>query len=824
MSNMISPLFDEETADATPLSRVLGAATRILTLVLVFLLPLFFLPWTLDVAEFNKQLLLLTVASLAGLAWLGKMLLDRRFEYRRSFLNVFVLLILVSSLLSTLFSESRYASLVGDAGQEMEGFITLLGFVIMYFVVANTFRGVQALKHLLSAAVGGGFFVALFAVLQGLHVYVFPFDFAKSSAFNAIGTPAALGVYLACIVTLCGGLLMLEHDERNDIKGIAKKVALAVTAALSLFVIAVIDFNPVTVSLLCGSAVLLACAFVHANSTKGVTKVLLPIIALAVSVLLFFFRVPAVLESVAEVMPSMKTSVGIVQETLREHPFLGSGPGTFIFDYAKFHPVSVNQSDFWSVRFDRAASHFLTSFATTGFFGALVWILFALSLFFVVAKKVLRSEDEHHHLLFGVFAAWTVLLVARCVYSSTITLELMFWLMTAALLVAHQKEQVSKRFDESPQAAMLITLLFIVGLVFACAGVFVAGERYAAEISYVKANTLSKENGDPSAVVQELTHAITLNRYNSVYLRNLAVAYLMKVNAEAAAPNIVQKKDEKKEDFVARVDRARQESLKVVTVDAASAVNAAKAATDLDPNNVATWTVLASTYQSLIGVTENADVWALNSFQRVLALEPNNPETHTNVGKVYLYQSDHQKQLANGIKDKQAKTDADKKVSDSLDQAADEFNKAIALKPDYAVAHYNLAIVYDRQGKLKDAIAKMESVIVHNGNDVGLGFQLALLYYRDGRKDDAVRLLESVVKLAPNYSNARWYLAAMYEEKGNIDGALSQIVKVQELNPGNDLVAQKLQDLQRKKPWASLPPPVEQAAPVVPPPPAPVKK
>ena len=822
---MISPLFSEETEDATPLSRVLGAATRILTLVLVFLLPLFFLPWTLDVAEFNKQLLLLTVASLAGLAWLGKMLLERRFEYRRSFLNVFVLLILVSSLLSTLFSESRYVSLVGDAGQEMEGFITLLGLVIMYFVAANTFRGVQALKQLLFATVGGGFFVALFAVLQGLHVYVFPFVFAQTSSFNAIGTPAALGVYLACIVTLCGGLLMLEHSEQNDIKGIAKKVALAATAALSLFVVAVIDFNPVTVSLLCGSAVLLVCAFVHANSTKGVTKVLLPIIALAISVLLFFFRVPAILESVAEVMPSMKTSVGIVQETLREHPFLGSGPGTFIFDYAKFHPVSVNQSDFWSVRFDRAASHFLTSFATTGFFGALVWILFALSLFFVVAKKVLRSEDENHHLLFGVFAAWTVLLVARCVYSSTVTLEFMFWLMTAALFVAYQKEQVSKRFDESPQAAMLITLLFIVGLVFACAGVFVAGERYAAEISYAKANTLSRENGDPSAVVLELTHAITLNRYNSVYARNLALAYLMKVNAEAAAaPNLVPKKDEKKEDFAARVDYARQATLKVITADAASAIDAAKAATDLDPNNVVTWSVLASTYQSLIGVTDNADDWALKSFQSALALEPNNPETHTNVGKVYLYQSDHQKQLADGIKDKQAKTDADKKVSDLLDQAADEFNKAIALKPDYAVAHYNLAIVYDREGKLKDSITKMESIIVHNGTDVGLGFQLALLYYRDGRKDDAVRLLESVVKLTPNYSNARWYLAAMYEEKGNIDGALSQIVKVQELNPGNTLVAQKLQDLQKKKPWASLPPPVEQSAPIVPPPPAPVKK
>ncbi len=813
MSDMMNSPFAQDANETTPLSRLCGAIVRVVSLALVFFTPLFFLPWAVDVVEFNKQLLLFVGVTIIGLAWLGKTLLEKRFTYQRSFVNIFVILILLATLASAWFSESRYMSIVGDFGQEMAGFSTALVLAVLYFVLTSTFRDERSLKQLLTVTVGGGFFTALFALLQGLHVYVFPFDFAKLAAFNTIGTASALGVYLAFIVTLCGTMLMTAHGENNGKKEIAKKLALVVTAALALFLIVTIDFNPVTWSLLCGSAILIVCAFVHAKSAKGVASAVLPIVALAVAVLLLIFHSPVKLDFASEVMPSMATSADIAQKILRERPFLGSGPGTFIFDYARFHPESVNRSEFWNIRFDRGASHLVTSLATTGFVGTLSWALLVLSLLFVVSKKILRTSDEQPHLLFGVFAAWATLVVARCLYSSNVTLEFVFWFATAALLIAYQKKSTTVTFEKSPHAAMLVSFLFIAGLIFSSAGLFVEGQRYAAEIAYMKAVSIDRAHGSPDDVVNGLQHAVELNGRNNAYLRNLALAYLARADATlAAAPRMDQKPGERKQDYDVRVAFARQEQIKTVSGDTVAAVNTAKAATAMEPKNVAAWSVLASIYARLMGVTDGADDWALKSFQSVLELEPNNPSTHTEIGKVYVFQSDQAKQEAAALKDDQAKKDAQKKSDDALENAVDEFTKAIALKSDYAPAHYNLALVYDRQGKLKDAIKKMESIIPTNAKDVGLGFQLALLYYRDGRKDDAIRMLEAVVRLSPNYSNAMWYLAAMYEEKGKIDGAVALLTKVKELNPGNDLVTQRLNNLSRKRPIpAGLPLPVEQS-------------
>ncbi len=802
----------------TQLGRLCDTVIRGTIFLLVFLVPLFFLPWTTETAELNKQLLLVVGAAVTGMAWLGKMMVERRCEYRRSIINILVVLLLAAYAVSAWFSESRYTSTSGDFGQEMHGLITMFAFVILYFVVINNFREVKSLKRLLFTMILSGSFVSIYALLQGIGVYIFPFNFSKTASFNTIGTASALGVYLSFIVTLCGGMLMAgHHTVGTGTKGILTKTFLALTALVSLFLIGVVDFLPVTLPLLLASAALIIFAFFHARSVKSVGgSVALPFVAFVLSTFLLFARLPIASSFPSEVMPSIASSAGIAIKTLRAHPFVGSGPGTFLFDYAKYRPVANNLSQFWNVRFDRSASHAITTLATTGFVGTLPWLLIALLLFFSAGYRFFnKTQEEMGHLLIGAFAAWFLLLVARLTYSSTITLEFIFWMTMAVLVATYRKEFFLVKFEHSSRAMMFVPLLFILGVVFTCTGMFVEGQRYAAEIAYAKGVRIDHMNGSPDETVKWLSRAVELNGQNDLFLRNLALAYLTKANAAlAVTPNVVQKKDEKKEDYAVRVQQAKQDQLKEVSQSAAAAVNAAQSAVVLDENSVANWATLASVYQSLLGVTAGSDTFAIASYQKIFTLEPTNPATHTELGKVYLYQADQVKQSEQTMKDDTEKKDAEKKINDLFGKAMDEFTKAIALKSDYSPAHYNLALIYDRQGKLKDAIKKVESIVAYNNQDVSVGFQLALLYYRDGRKDDAVRLLESVVKLSPNYSNARWYLAGMYEEKGNIDGALAQVMKVLALNPNSDLAKQKLDALSKKKtPPAPLPLSLDHPAP-----------
>jgi tetratricopeptide (TPR) repeat protein len=114
-------------------------------------------------------------------------------------------------------------------------------------------------------------------------------------------------------------------------------------------------------------------------------------------------------------------------------------------------------------------------------------------------------------------------------------------------------------------------------------------------------------------------------------------------------------------------------------------------------------------------------------------------------------------------------------------------------------AHFNLGVVYERQGKLKDAVTKLEQVLNANKQDVGVAFQLATLYYRVGEKDNSQKLFEQIVAVVPTYANARWFLSVIYEEKGLYDQAIAQVQAVKATNPGNTSVDQRLATLEKEK-------------------------
>ena len=77
---------------------------------------------------------------------------------------------------------------------------------------------------------------------------------------------------------------------------------------------------------------------------------------------------------------------------------------------------------------------------------------------------------------------------------------------------------------------------------------------------------------------------------------------------------------------------------------------------------------------------------AVECYQRTLAIKPNYAEAHYNLG--------------NALKDQ-----------GKLDDAVVSFERALALKPDYAEAHTNLGNILRDQGKLGDAAARYQRAL-----------------------------------------------------------------------------------------------------------------
>lgn len=788
------------------LARMCDAVIRWTLVALAFLVPLFFLPWTSNVLELHKQLLVIVGAGVAGLAWVAKMLAERKFEYRQSVVNAMVLLFFGVYVASTLMSQSRYSSLMGDFGQEKSGLFTVFAFVIIYFVTATAVKDLKDLRRLLNTMVAGGFVAGLFALLQALGLFLLPFDFTKASSFNTIGSVGTLAVYMSFVVALCGGLLLIGHrqTEAQRKRDMVGKIFMAVTAAIALFIVALVDFNPIWWSLLAASAVLIVFAFFHAGQMKGIRGVLLPMIALLVSLFLMYFRFPLSAYQ-AEVMPSLAASKDVAMKTLREHAMLGSGPGTFLFDYAKHRSPGISQSIFWNVRFDRSASRFWTMAATTGLLGAISWLMASLFLLLAAGRRLLKTDEETWHVIVGIFSAWTLLLVSRFLYSSSMALEFLFWFMMALLVAVLGKNVYTVKLDDSPRASMTLSFVFILGIAIGLSSLFVQGQRVAAEVAYAQAIAADRQ-ADRSAddVLKLLEKAAALNPENDVYRRNLGIAYLKAADLEASTPVKIEDAKDKK-DKEAKTAAAQEEKNKKVTVLAAAAVNSAKLAADINPVNVTNWSTLGMVYQAVMSKEPPAADWAALAYGKAIELEPSNPASHSDLGKVYIFQADVVAQEKAATKDEKLKAAADAQMNGLLDKALDSLNKAVELKSDYAPAHYQISLVLDRQGKLKEAIRKMESVLSLNPQDVGVGVQLSLLYFRDERKDDAVKLLEAIVKFAPTYADAHWLLSAMYEQKNDLDKAIVEAEKVVQLNPDNEAAKKRLEELKAKKAGASAP-------------------
>jgi tetratricopeptide (TPR) repeat protein len=237
---------------------------------------------------------------------------------------------------------------------------------------------------------------------------------------------------------------------------------------------------------------------------------------------------------------------------------------------------------------------------------------------------------------------------------------------------------------------------------------------------------------------------------------------------------------------------------RAVQANIAAAVSRAAQGVQASPANVDNWANAAGVYEALTSVMPDADIAAIDRYMQALNREPNNPAFMNGIGKLFVFRADASAQVLESP-DETARTKAEQDVKTALTNAEEWFTRAITAKMDYAPAHFNLGIVYERQGRTEEAVAKLEQALAANSQDVGVAFQLASLYDRTNQADKALVLLENIVTFAPDYANARWMLAASYERLGRLDDAITQVQAVQAANPNNPEVAARLQALQDAK-------------------------
>jgi len=288
-------------------------------------------------------------------------------------------------------------------------------------------------------------------------------------------------------------------------------------------------------------------------------------------------------------------------------------------------------------------------------------------------------------------------------------------------------------------------------------------------------------------VLYDLESAAKLNRLSDVYARNLANAYLMKT-AELL-------KDENSDP-------------EYVSAFISASIDEAARAVSLSPANVVNWALLGDIYREFSPLISGADQFSISSYEKAVELAPTNPKYQVALARAYIARAD-QLSVLMASEDEEFNANTQKEYELSLQIAVTSLSKAISLKSDYTPAHYYLALAYERQGNLAEAISRMEAVSIASPYDVGVSLQLGILYLQQGKTDLARQEFENAIELAPNFANARWYLAAVYEQDGDIEAAIEQIKLILESDSENTLVVQRLERLQAGLVEEEVPEPLE---------------
>lgn len=779
----------EAQAVKTP-SKIWERISKISIYLLVFLLPIFFLPWTANVLDFNKQVLLIFLVFISLFCWLLKSLIEGKINLNFSLLNLPILIFLVILTISTFLSASPYGSFWGWPLNIAPSFLTIFGFILLYFLIINIFQKKEEIFGLLITLIGSSFLVALFGGLQIFGKFIFPFDFSKFTSFNTIGTVNSLGIFLAALLPLIISLIF-----------ISKRVIkfLFFLFGLSFFLLLfVVNFRVAWVALLIGTAAILIFGITRRDSNPPSTLparggapifqanwLTLPMFILVIALFFGFLRIslPGLPATPLEVSPSQKATFNIASQTLKESPnslFLGSGPGTFVYNYSKFKSEAINQTAFWAVRFNSGASEILDKLATTGILGLLSWLGILGVLIWLGFKGLIKTvakdkEDSFWILGLGVFASWLVIVVGQFLYPANLSLGFLFWIFTASFIGLGDIRVKSWGLQPSSIFAIGVSFIFIFVLILGLGLFFLGGQRYIAEVRYLQ-GLRAWQRGDNQAAINYLSRAINqTGGKQDNYLRDLSQVYLFRINEELQKTGISQ-----------------EEILRVVTSLVGNTVNSAKAATDISPKNVANWAVRGFVYRNLMNLITGADQWAIKSYEEALKLEPTNPYLYVEIGQVYL-------------------------AKNEMERARENFQKALDLKSDYPPAHFQIAMVYAREGKIAEAIGKLEETKGISPFDVGLAFQLGVLYYNDNQFDKAKGEFERAVSFDPNYSNARYFLGLIYDKEGKKKLAIEQFEKIERLNPDNQEVKKILANLRGGKPAlegiAPGQPPIEEKPP-----------
>ena len=186
---------------------------------------------------------------------------------------------------------------------------------------------------------------------------------------------------------------------------------------------------------------------------------------------------------------------------------------------------------------------------------------------------------------------------------------------------------------------------------------------------------------------------------------------------------------------------------------------------------------------------------ALDAFQRILKVAPNNADVHYNIARIHFATGDAAAQAAAAQAALLSGTrfpgdaffllgDANQKLR-NWPQAIDAYQKSVRVKPDQYQTYKNLADIFAAENRITDAINALKDGLKAFPTDGGFYTELSWLYSLADRPDDAVQAAKAGISQLPNNSLAYTNLCRAYNETRSYELAIGACNTALRLKPGD---------------------------------------
>lgn len=346
---------------------------------------------------------------------------------------------------------------------------------------------------------------------------------------------------------------------------------------------------------------------------------------------------------------------------------LGVGSGNYLNAFTIGRPVGLNAGHLWNIRFIVGPSLLFEMTTTLGVFGLLGLLLLIRS----IVSSIKNQADWGLKLSLAV----SIILILFVPPNFSVIVA-----MAGLLILAESRnpQHFSFRFPTKTWAILASGTLILLSL----ASLYPLGRYYGGELIYYQ-SLVARQKNDGTGTYNRQIQAIQLDPAISNYHLNLSQTSL------ALASSIITSAG------TGTTSAALSDGDRTLATQLISqAITEGKNATSIAPKSVVTWQSLAGVYEAITKVAAGADQWAIAAYQQAIQLDPSNPVLRVSLGGVYL-------------------------ALNQLDNAANEFQFATLLKPDFANAHYNLAYTYRQQQKYLNAAAELTATksLVQSGSD-----------------------------------------------------------------------------------------------------------